>query len=54
MEAPQQWWFEVAVLVRAAVLVWCLVGWVRTDPLPLALGSRGWRRRPAATEVAVT
>lgn len=54
MEAPQQWWFEAAVLVRAAVLVWCLVGWVRTDPLPLALGSRGWRRRPVATEVAVT
>jgi uncharacterized membrane protein len=47
MEGPQQWWFEVAVLVRAVVLVWCLVGWVRVDPEPLALGNRGWRRAPA-------
>lgn len=31
--------FEVAVLVRAAILVWCLVAWVRSreaDPVPLA------------------
>lgn len=53
METPQQWWFEVAVLLRAAVLIWCLVGWIRTDPLPLALGSRGWRS-PPRNEVAVT
>ena len=54
MEAPQQWWFEVAVLARTAVLVWCLVGWVRTDPLPLALGSRGWARAPTTAEAVVT
>jgi uncharacterized membrane protein len=52
MVAPQQWQFEVAVLLRAAALVWCLVGWVRTDPLPLALGSRGWRReRPPVAAI---
>ncbi len=28
-----QWWFEVAVGVRALVLLWCLVGWVR-DEIP--------------------
>jgi uncharacterized membrane protein len=31
--------FEVAVLVRAAILVWCLVAWVRSreaDPVPFA------------------
>jgi hypothetical protein len=45
MEAPQQWMFETAVLARTAILVWCLVGWVRTDPEPLVLGSRGWRSK---------
>ncbi|MBI3648325.1 MAG: DUF2029 domain-containing protein [Actinobacteria bacterium] len=30
-----QWWFEVAVLVRALVLVWCLVVWMRRAPEPL-------------------
>jgi uncharacterized membrane protein len=35
--------FELAVLARALVLVWCLIGWVRTDAEPLALGTRGWR-----------
>jgi uncharacterized membrane protein len=28
-----QWWFEVAVAVRALVLLWCLIGWVR-DEIP--------------------
>jgi uncharacterized membrane protein len=27
-------WFEIAVTVRAVVLVWCLVGWVRSSPAP--------------------
>jgi uncharacterized membrane protein len=31
---PQRW-FQVAVLVRAAVLVWCLVIWLRADTEPL-------------------
>jgi uncharacterized membrane protein len=44
MGAPEQWWFEAAVLARSAVLIWCLVGWVRTDAAPLALGTGGWRR----------
>jgi uncharacterized membrane protein len=35
MVLPQQWWFEVALGLRAAVLVWCLVGWVRDDMRPL-------------------
>ena len=54
MEAPQQWMFEVAVLARAAILVWCLVGWVRTDPAPLALGNRGWRRAVQGPTEAAT
>jgi uncharacterized membrane protein len=37
MVLPQQWWFEVALAARAAVLVWCLVGWVRDDLPPLRL-----------------
>jgi uncharacterized membrane protein len=43
MALPQQWWFEVALGVRALVLVWCLVGWVREDPLrvPLLAPSAG-------------
>ena len=35
MVLPQQWWFEVALGLRAAVLMWCLVGWVRDDMAPL-------------------
>jgi len=41
-----QWLFEAAVLARWAVLVWCLVGWVRLEQEPLALGTRGWRSLP--------
>lgn len=50
MTWPEQWMFEVAVLARAAVLIWCLVGWVRTEPAPLALGTGGWKREPAPPE----
>jgi uncharacterized membrane protein len=35
MVLPQQWWFEVALGLRAAVLIWCLVGWVRDEMPPL-------------------
>jgi len=44
MSFPQESWFRWALAARALVLVWCLVGWLRSDPPPLALGSRGWRR----------
>jgi hypothetical protein len=39
---PEQWAFELAVLVRAAVLIWCLVAWIRRppDPVPGALPAR--------------
>jgi uncharacterized membrane protein len=47
MTWPQQWWFETAVLLRAAVLVWCLVGWLREDAPERVLGSGGWRRTRA-------
>jgi uncharacterized membrane protein len=47
----EQWVFEVAVAVRAVILVWCLVDWIRSDAPPLAfeaerLASPG----PAVTE----
>jgi uncharacterized membrane protein len=32
------WWFDVAVLVRAVVLIWCVIGWIRREGEPLALG----------------
>jgi hypothetical protein len=32
---PPQWVFEAAVLVRAAVLIWCVVAWIRRDPDPV-------------------
>jgi uncharacterized membrane protein len=47
---PQSW-FEWMVILRAAVLVWCLAGWVLREAEPLALGTRGWRRSPAAKAV---
>jgi uncharacterized membrane protein len=46
MVAPQQWWFEVAVAVRAGVLVWCLFAWVRDEMPELTLG----RGRSLVTE----
>ncbi|MGZ4131709.1 MAG: hypothetical protein ACXVWF_01575, partial [Actinomycetota bacterium] len=51
MALPQQWWFEVAVLVRTLVLVWCLIGWVRRALEPNVLDRRGWEP-PTATPVA--
>jgi len=49
-----QWLFEVAVLIRTAVLVWCLAGWLTRDVEPLALGARGWARAraPVGSHVA--
>lgn len=38
-----QWLFEVAVLVRAAVLLWAVALWLVRDADPLVLGRRGWR-----------
>jgi uncharacterized membrane protein len=46
MEAPQQWMFEMAILVRAGILLWCLGGWLRAESPPLALA------REPATEPA--
>jgi uncharacterized membrane protein len=46
-----RWVFETAVVVRAAVLVWCLVAWVREPPRrlpvePVELGAVGGASRP--------
>jgi uncharacterized membrane protein len=43
-----QWLFEVAVGVRALVLLWCLAAWLVRDADPLVLGRRGWRAAGAA------
>jgi uncharacterized membrane protein len=43
--------FELAVLTRAAILLWCLVIWVRAESPVLALGTRGWRRTTPAEPV---
>ena len=45
---PEERWFELAVLVRAAVLVCCLVIWIRRDAPRLVLGARGWHPLGAA------
>ncbi len=45
MALPQQWWFEVAIAIRAAILVWCLFAWVRDEIPPLSL-ARTWQRAP--------
>jgi uncharacterized membrane protein len=45
--AVDQWLFELAVLSRWAAIVWCIVGWVREEPMPLALGTRGWGAKTA-------
>jgi uncharacterized membrane protein len=42
--------FELAVLARTAILVWCLVIWLREESPVLALGTRGWRRAPAPAQ----
>jgi len=31
MTVPREWWFEWALAIRAGVLVWCLIAWVRDD-----------------------
>ena len=49
---PEERWFELAVLARAAILVCCLVIWVRRDAPTLVLGARGWRPLGAAGRVA--
>jgi hypothetical protein len=41
--------FELAVLARTAILVWCLVIWLREESPVLALGTRGWRHAPVHT-----
>jgi hypothetical protein len=33
-------WFEIAIAVRALVLVWCLVGWVRSTSTPARMEGR--------------
>jgi uncharacterized membrane protein len=38
-----QWLFEVAVGVRAIVLLWCVAAWLARDADPLVLGTRGWQ-----------
>jgi uncharacterized membrane protein len=45
-------WFEVAVLLRAATLVWCLVAWVRRTAPPLAAASESPRASPAVEVTA--
>jgi uncharacterized membrane protein len=47
-----QWLFEVAVVVRAVALLWCVAAWLVRDADPLVLGRRGWRPT-SATEVPV-
>ena len=37
MVLPQQWWFELALAARAAVLIWCVIGWVRDGGVPVSL-----------------
>jgi uncharacterized membrane protein len=32
---PPQWVFELMVVLRAAVLVWCLLAWIRREPDPV-------------------
>jgi uncharacterized membrane protein len=48
---PQERSFELAVLTRAVILLWCLVIWVRAESPVLALGTRGWRRTAPAEPV---
>jgi uncharacterized membrane protein len=43
-----QWVFETAVLIRAGVLVWCVVAWVR-EPSRRLPGERATDRAPSAS-----
>lgn len=36
----QRWMFELAVVVRAMVLVWCVLAWIRREPETLAVETR--------------
>ena len=45
--SSQEGWYEAALVARAAVLIWCVVLWVREDTPVLPLGTRGWRAAPA-------
>ncbi|HSL10696.1 MAG TPA: glycosyltransferase 87 family protein [Actinomycetota bacterium] len=47
-----QWLFEVAVVSRAVVLLWCVAAWLVRDADPLVLGRRGWRPADAAAQPA--
>ena len=49
---PQESSFELAVLARTAILVWCLVVWLREESPVLVLGTRGWRSTARAGPVA--
>jgi uncharacterized membrane protein len=51
MTLPQQWWFEVALALRAVVLIWCVIGWVRDEVPPLRLPGVA-ARAPAPVPVA--
>jgi uncharacterized membrane protein len=43
-----QWVFEIAVLIRAAVLLWCVVAWVREPSRPLPAERLEGRETPVA------
>ena len=39
MHLVPQSWFEIAIAVRIAVLLWCLIGWVRDEIPPRGMVS---------------
>jgi hypothetical protein len=43
--------FELAVIARTAILVWCLVVWLREESPILVLGTGGWRSTARASPV---
>jgi uncharacterized membrane protein len=47
MSLVDEIWFQIAVLARAGVLIWCLVAWAHEEQPQLVLGQRGWSRAPA-------
>jgi len=53
MTFPQQWWFELALAIRAGVLVWCLIAWVRDDLPPLRILHGRVRARDPVPQVQV-
>ena len=46
----QEGWYEAALLARGAILIWCVIVWVREDTPVLPLGTRGWRAARARAE----